>query len=269
MPDEIAPRVQIVIPVRGAHEALRLCLSCVAAHTSEPVELTIPCAQPEALAVRIAAHERALPADVVATGSPFTFAQNCNLGAARSESEFLVLLNSDAFVGPGWLDALLAPFADPDVVAVGPMGTNVSGHQGGIGRPGLEGMNHSPEFVAVETRTWFNDAARGRTPYPARRLVGFCLAVRRSAWDACKGFDEVFVNGHEDDDLSLRLNLIGKCVVVPDLLVIHHGSASFAELPDAESNYRRTLEGSGRVFAKKWGPHLRELSAQLDARGIR
>ena len=42
-----------------------------------------------------------------------------NYGVARTETEFVVMLDSDAAPQPGWLPGLLAPFADPQVMAVG------------------------------------------------------------------------------------------------------------------------------------------------------
>jgi hypothetical protein len=42
-----------------------------------------------------------------------------NYGGARTETEFVVMLDSAAAPQPGWLPGLLAPFADPEVMAVG------------------------------------------------------------------------------------------------------------------------------------------------------
>lgn len=281
---ETAPRVQIVIPVRGAHEALRLCLACVDAHTPDG-RVRMVCPRDE-LADVVATWPRSdVPFRATPTDGPRTFAQNCNIGASPGNappefrSEFLVLLNSDAFVGPGWLDALLAPFADPDVVAVGPMGTNVSGHQCVTGIPRMpSAADNAADVADIIARARIRSADWNEiktAPYPARRLVGFCLAVRRSAWDAVRGFDEQFENAFCDDDLALRLNLLpmgaswGKCIVVPCLLVLHAGSASFAELPDAEDNYRRTLAENEARFRAKWGGQLGALNAWFDGRGVR
>jgi len=42
-----------------------------------------------------------------------------NFGVARTATEFVVMLDSDAAPQPGWLQGLLAPFADAAVMAVG------------------------------------------------------------------------------------------------------------------------------------------------------
>src|SRR5262245_61337294 len=42
-----------------------------------------------------------------------------NYGVSRTTTEFVVMLDSDAAPQPGWLPGLLAPFKDPEVMAVG------------------------------------------------------------------------------------------------------------------------------------------------------
>lgn len=42
-----------------------------------------------------------------------------NHGVALTETELVVMLDSDAAPQPGWLPALLAPFSDPEIMAVG------------------------------------------------------------------------------------------------------------------------------------------------------
>lgn len=42
-----------------------------------------------------------------------------NHGVSRSKTDITVMVDSDAGPQPGWLDGLLAPFADPEVMAVG------------------------------------------------------------------------------------------------------------------------------------------------------
>ena len=55
-----------------------------------------------------------------------------NYGIARSRTELSVMLDSDAIPQPGWLEELLAPFADPEVMAVG--GFTRLGHEDFLSR---------------------------------------------------------------------------------------------------------------------------------------
>jgi len=53
-------------------------------------------------------------------GENVQFALGCNLGFAASAGAQVVFLNNDCRVQSGWLEALLAPLADPEVAAVQP-----------------------------------------------------------------------------------------------------------------------------------------------------
>ncbi len=55
-----------------------------------------------------------------------------NHGVARTTTDLVVMLDSDAAPEPGWLPGLLAPFADPEVMAVG--GFTVLGHNNLLSR---------------------------------------------------------------------------------------------------------------------------------------
>jgi GT2 family glycosyltransferase/tetratricopeptide (TPR) repeat protein len=87
-----------------------------------------------------------------------------------------------------------------------------------------------------------------------KRLVGFCLAVRRGAFESVGGFDEGYTQGgYEDDDLCRKLVAAGGRLVIAHGSYVHHvGHASFdfngvdwreAEL-DGRSRYLASSKGS-------------------------
>jgi hypothetical protein len=55
-----------------------------------------------------------------------------NFGVARSKTEVTIMIDSDAAPQPGWLAALVEPFVDPDVMAVG--GFTQMGHDDFLSR---------------------------------------------------------------------------------------------------------------------------------------
>lgn len=61
-----------------------------------------------------------------------TYYQLKNAGVQRTETEFVVMLDSDAGPQPGWLNGLLKPFSDADVMAVA--GLTVLGHNNLLSR---------------------------------------------------------------------------------------------------------------------------------------
>ena len=185
--------------------------------------------------------------DVVANAENQGFARGCNQGAAKARGDVVVFLNSDTVVPAGWLDELLAPFARDDVGAVGPRSDNVSGAQQTMAVPQPE---VDPWAFAEFVRAW-QISHEGQTSETGR-LVGFCLAVRTSAFHALGGFDERFeIGGFEDDDLSRRLRQSGLRLLIAHGSFVHHrGHASF----DANDIDWRVAQDENRVrFEEKWG----------------
>jgi len=67
-------------------------------------------------------------ADIELVPTPgLTYYKLKNFGVKKTKTEFVIMLDSDAGPMPGWLDGLLAPFEDKEVMAVG--GFTVLGHE--------------------------------------------------------------------------------------------------------------------------------------------
>lgn len=152
------------------------------------------------------------------------FPAGANQGAAAAVGDVLVFLNSDTVVLPGWLDALLAPFALSEVVAAGPRSNYVAGAQ----------LVHPVPYSSPDGPLFEEFAARWTRAYAGRcrqvlELIGFCLAVRRSAFEAVGGFDEGYGLGNfEDNDLCRKLARAGGQLLIVDGAYVHHtGHASF------------------------------------------
>jgi GT2 family glycosyltransferase/tetratricopeptide (TPR) repeat protein len=186
--------------------------------------------------------------EVVGNDQNRGFAGGCNQGAAKSREGIIVFLNSDTVVPAGWLDELLVPFERPDVGAVGPRSDNVSGRQKSMAVPDPE---MEPDAFAEFAAAWRIEHS-GQTS-EARRLIGFCLAVRASSFHAIGGFDERFeIGGFEDDDLCRRLQESDlRLLIAHASFVHHHGHASF----DSNAiDWRVTQDENRFRFEEKWGP---------------
>jgi glycosyltransferase involved in cell wall biosynthesis len=128
-----------------------------------------------------------------------------DLGLKHTTSEFVCFFNDDAYIPNSskiWLNRLLQSFKDPKVGAVGPSSNCVMGAQ----------------------NIWFNTGgyAQFYVPY----LVGFCVVVRRSAFNEIGGIDLNLPSG-DDLDWSIRLRDAGyKLVVDKEVFVYHHGFKS-------------------------------------------
>ena len=109
--------------------------------------------------------------------------------AAVSRAEVLVLLESGARVGPGWLERLLAALeADPRNGLAGPS-TNRAWNEQAAFR-GAGGTPLQVAATAAEAARRFGTVTR--TLEPLHSLADFCYAVRRPVVEAIGGADEAY-----------------------------------------------------------------------------
>jgi GT2 family glycosyltransferase len=214
------PIVSIVMVTRNdidwAPRALRACLE----HTEPCYELIVvdngsKDGTPEFLTSRLAG------AKVLVTGRNRGFGVGNNLGAGYAVGKFLLFLNSDALVHPGWLLPLLTRTEeDETVAAVGPRLLNLDGSLQSAGAL----LSRAGATLAY---------GKGDDPnlpeYGFSRAVdyssGACLLLRRSTFNEVGGFDPAFGLAYfEDADLCLTLWQHGHRVVYePRSSVTHVG----------------------------------------------
>ena len=147
-----------------------------------------------------------------------TFAENCNDGAALTQTPYIVFLNDDTKPDQDdWIDRLLDPFDDPNV---GIVGCRLIYPDGRLQHTGVYFDNDQTGIVA-HNRTIDTPAG------PVDAVTGACLAIRTDIFRSQNGFDEAFRNGYEDIDLCLRVRQAGHTIYyTPDCTIIHHESQS-------------------------------------------
>jgi GT2 family glycosyltransferase len=161
-------------------------------------------------------------------------AQNENLGFARgnnlaikaasAESEWIALLNPDAFPEPCWLEALLS--AARDCPAFDVFGSKL------VNAADPAGLDGAGDAYHISGRVWRigHDAPVSSFSEQAREVFSPCAAAalyRRSALLEVGGFDEDYFCYVEDVDLGFRLRLAGyRCLYVPSSVAHHVGSGT-------------------------------------------
>jgi GT2 family glycosyltransferase len=244
-----APRVSIIVLTFNALEHTRRCVASLLEHTDARHDLIfVDNGSTDGTVDWLGELTRSQPrVQVILNDANLGFAAGNNVGLAAARGDFMLLLNSDTVVTPGWLDRLLRPaLADPRVGLVGPVTNNITGVQklAEIGyRTGtLDGLNAFAARHAAEHA--------GQTA-PALWIVGFCLLIRREAVERLGGLDEIYGRGnYEDTDYCLRAFLAGfRAVIAQDCFIHHVGSASF---DDAGVDYPRQIAGNFEIFRRKW-----------------
>ena len=175
-----------------------------------------------------------------------------NLGAPRARNraipatrgEWIVFMDNDAVVTPGWLARLrYHADVDPKVGCVCPL-TDRASHGQQIPYEGGDSLEAIQAFADQLAGTQRRLARYGFL------FSSFCVLVRREVIERIGGFDERFSPwGFEDDDFSLRAQLAGFRVrVALDVFVRHEAYAG----PKLE-RHERLLQRNWRRFAEKWG----------------
>ena len=111
-----------------------------------------------------------------------------NTAVAAASGDVVVFLDDDAAARPGWLGALLAPYADPDVVAVGGVAHPVFPQA----RPGLLPTGGTTADATGELDWVVGCTYTGQptTQAEVRNLMGSNMSVRREAFARVGGFAE-------------------------------------------------------------------------------
>ena len=201
---------------------LRRCLTFLSAQTKQPeVVWVVDNASSDGSADCVAEFSNCR---LLAAGGNLGFAAGNNLAFRECSTEFVALLNPDAFAEPGWLAALLvAAEANPDCASFG-------SRQLVAERPEyLDGIGDAYHVSGLVWRERHGRLQQSDDLKP-REIFAPCAAAalyRRSALAVAGEFDEDHFCYLEDVDLGFRLRLAGyRALYVPDAVVHHVGSAT-------------------------------------------
>jgi GT2 family glycosyltransferase/glycosyltransferase involved in cell wall biosynthesis len=244
----VTPRASIVIVTYNNLALNKLCLESVLRNTEYPnyevivVDNNSADGTPDYLREMAARHGHL---SVVLNPTNDGFARANNLGLERATGEYLVLLNNDTIVPPGWLSRLLRHLQDPEVGLVGPM-TNSVGNEAKV-EVTYRTWAEMERFT--RRKTWAHDGQVA----DIQMLAMFCVALRRETFEEVGSLDEQFgVGMFEDDDYSMRVRAKGyRVVCAADVFVHHFGQAAFAKLIES-GQYDGIFERNRKLYEAKW-----------------
>lgn len=168
-------------------------------------------------------------AELIQSETNLGFAAGNNFAAGRLDTEFIVLLNPDAFPDPDWLAQLIgAADRHADGGAFG--STQIDAEH----EDRFDGLGDCYHAAGVPWRGGYG-ATRGAPPEEGECFSPCAAAAlyRAEAWRALGGFDERFFCYCEDVDLGFRLRLAGwRIFQIPDAIVRHVGGGSSGKRSD-------------------------------------
>lgn len=225
------PSTAIIIPFHDGAALLDLCIRSLDATIEgggwEVILLDNRSWEPETSAL-VRELERRPNTRVLQHDHPFNWSAINNVGAAATDAEQLIFMNSDIEARhPGWLEAMLEPAQDPEVGAVGARLLYPDGriqHAGVVLGLGAGVAWHPFCFLPPDQPGYF---AQPRVMRNWSAVTGACMLVPHRVFDDLGGFDESFPTAFNDVDFCLRLRERGRRVVyTPFAELVHHESAS-------------------------------------------
>lgn len=221
---KIWPRVSVIIVNWNGDLFLERCLTALMAQTVKPHEIILVDNASSDGSVEIVRRFPDVRPMLLRHNTGFAQGNNLAIEVTSADSEWIALINPDAFAEPRWLEALLLAaelnsefdvFGSKLVNATNPSlldGTGDAYHLSGLVWRTGHGM---PVPISDESE---------------REVFSPCAAAalyRRVALRDIHGFDEDFFCYVEDVDLGFRLRLAGYfCLYVPQSVVHHLGSGT-------------------------------------------
>lgn len=252
LPSPGVPRISVLMPLYGHADLALAALRSLVANTAPCYEVIIvDNASPDGAADVVAAQVDG--ARLIRNSLNVGFGAAVDQAALHARGEFLLLLNSDVEVQPGWLPPLLDVLERQEsVAAVSPALLHADGT---LAEVGAVLLHDGDTFSLVDDDQW--DLARPRAvPYSSAA----CLLVRRSVFSSVGGFDAAYVRGYyEDVEFALDLRARGLLVVCDPRSRVRHArtGSSSPQRAEALNLFNRT------IFRERWAPTLAALPTDL------
>lgn len=244
----------IVIPVYEQWEYTKACLDSIAQHTGPAHEImVVDNASTDATGPQLKRRAADAPDLMVMTNCEnvgFTVAANQGMRAA--EGDFVVLLNNDTQVRPGWLQGLLQLARSDDRIGIvtPKLVRPDTGLLQGIGglvfckrgiRPPI-GEDQPPDTPGLQN------------PLQVQYAEGSCMLIKRRVIDTIGYLDESYAPAYyEDTDYCFRAREAGfRVMYSPYATVWHHSTVTAQAVGREDDVLLRARHRNDRIFRERW-----------------
>jgi GT2 family glycosyltransferase/ubiquinone/menaquinone biosynthesis C-methylase UbiE len=176
------------------------------------------------------------------------FISSCNLGASHARAPYLVFLNNDTHVLPGWLDELYDTALRDDTVGL--VGSKLI-YPDGI-------LQEAGGILWKDGAAWNygRNQPRDRLEYSYARRVDYCsgasLLIKRALFNECGGFDTFYAPAYaEDADLACKVRSKNLNVIYqPHSQIVHFEGISSGR--DTASGVKSYQVENLKKLAVRW-----------------
>lgn len=245
-----SPPVSIIIPTKNAAGLVKTCVAAVRATAGyDAYDITVidhDSDEPELLDY-LARESTAGRLSVLRYSGPFNYAAMNNAAVQRTTAPLVLFLNNDVDgFSPGWLGQIVATIGlDSALAAVGCRLVYPDGdiqHAGVVFTPRRHGF-HGQAGLPHDA-LGYRGRLQSLQEYSA--VTAAMMLVRREAFAAVGGFDEIFPDDYNDVDLCLRLRRAGhRIAYTPHVTAVHW-----------ESRTRTAKWTAQDVFEARWADYF-------------
>lgn len=260
-------RVDIVLCVHNAFEDVKECLTSIKRHTKVDYRLLIvdDGSQPETRDFLKSWVQEVSVATLFRNETARGYTKAANIGLRASKGDYIILLNSDTIVTPGWIEKLIeCATSRKDIGIVGPL-SNCASWQSIpeiFDKNGGWMINNIPEGYSLES---LSDVVANvsNKAFPCVNFVnGFCYMIKRAVIDAIGWLDEEsFPYGYgEENDFSIRARKAGFKLAIADHAYVYHSkSKSFGH----ERRQELSKQGSAAFKSKHPDINVKALTEEI------
>jgi GT2 family glycosyltransferase/tetratricopeptide (TPR) repeat protein len=260
-------RVDIVLCVHNAFEDVKECLTSIRRHTKVDYRLLIvdDGSQAETRDFLKSWVQEDSVATLFRNETARGYTKAANIGLRASKGDYIILLNSDTIVTPGWLEKLIeCANSQKNIGIVGPL-SNCASWQSIpeiFDKNGGWMINNIPEGYSLETLSDIVANVSDKA-FPCVNFVnGFCYMIKRAVIDAIGWLDEEsFPYGYgEENDFSIRARKAGFKLAIADHAYVYHSkSKSFGH----ERRQELSKQGSAAFKSKHPDINVKALTEEI------
>lgn len=242
------PKVSIVLLSYNNHKKLKEAVDSILNRSFYPnFELIIVDNDSDKLTIdTINEYRKDKRVKIILNKENYGFAKGNNIGLDKAKGEYLILLNNDVKIVPGWISRLLFHANKPKVGLVGVVTNNIANEA----KINIEyDLKNS---LSLENSARLYTSKKWGSVLKLNNIAAFCWIKSAKTYKKIGKLDERFKVGmFEDDDYCRRIINTGYSILCAEDVFIHHyGRESFKQLNDAK--YLKIFNENKTKYEDKW-----------------